>query len=324
MEKALFWWSGEIIMAKNKMLVVYNTCGFGGHENVDWYIDCINNILKQDFDGFHVILSSCGNSMDTIKRMIGEFKGKISFNFINERITVNQSFNHSVQKAVENLGEFESYLYVDSGINFRDNKDTLKDTWDLYKSGPYGMVTIQASNDTGFGPWFNVKGHFKDENFVIPIGRACNLHTQLFSNNIFKAYDNKIIPDIFIAYCTESIFSFVSAGTGEKWVIMKDLVLEHLKSVDGATSGFHHIGPKNDSTNNLFGNLDIYEMVKDPEAWESGFGYEEMQGVFFHNKEKYKDGFVDDPDRLKEFIRKNMFLNEQIFDYNKIQHKFVR
>ena len=311
-------------MAKNKMLVVYNTCGFGRHENVDWYIDCINNILRQDFDGFYVILSSCGNSIDTIKRMIKEFKGKISFNFINDRITVNQSFNHSVQKAVENLGEFESYLYVDSGINFRENTHALQDAWDLYNSGPYGMVTLQASNDTGFGPWFNVEDHFTDEHFEIPIGKACNLHTQLFSNNIFKAYDNKIIPDIFIAYCTESIFSFVAAGASEKWVILKDLVLEHLKSVDGATAGFHHIGPKNDSTNNLFGGLDIYDIVKDPEAWDSGFGYEEMQGVFFHDDEKYENGFAKDPDRLKEFIRKNMFLKQDVFDYNKVTHKFVR
>lgn len=311
-------------MAKNKMLVVYNTCGFGRTENVDWYIDCINSILRQDFDDFHVILSSCGNSINVIKKLYAEFKDKISFNFTNERITVNQSFNHSVQKAVENMGEFESYLYVDSGINFRDNTNALKDAWELYKSGPYGMVTLQASNDTGFGPWLGKNGHFEGEHFEIPIGKACNLHTQLFSNNIFKAYDNKIIPDIFIAYCTESVFSFVAAGVAEKWIIMKDLVLEHLKSVDGATAGFNHIGPKNDSTNNLFGGLDIHDIVANPEAWESGFGYEEMQGVFFHDPDKYEDGFAKDPKRLKEFIRKNMFLDKQTFNYDKIEYKFIR
>jgi hypothetical protein len=309
---------------KNKILVVYNTCGFSGRESVEWYIDCVNNILKQQFDGFHVVISSCGNSLRVVKRLVQEFKGRVSFNFTNERITVNQSFNHTVQKCVDQFDEFDSYLYVDSGINFRDNIYTLKDTWDLYKSGPYGMVTLQASNDTGFGPWFNIKGHIVDEHFEIPIGRACNLHTQLFSNEIFKAYDRKIIPDIFVAYCTESVFSFVAAGVSQKWIIMKDLVLEHLKSVDGATSGFHHIGPRGDSTNNLFGGLDIREIVKQPEAWDSGFGYEEMQGVFPHDREKYKDGFVEVPERLKEFIRINMFLNKKTFDYDKLKYKFVR
>ena len=56
-------------MEKNKILVVYNTCGFGRSENVEWYIDCINSILNQDFDGFHVVLSSCGNSIGVIKRL---------------------------------------------------------------------------------------------------------------------------------------------------------------------------------------------------------------------------------------------------------------
>ena len=309
---------------KNKMLVVYNTCGFSGKENVEWYIDCINNILNQNFDDFHVVISSCGNSIGVIKRLLNEFKGRVSFNFTNERITVNQSFNHTVQKCVEELGEFDSYLYVDSGINIRENTNALKETWEVYKSGPYGMVTLQASNDTGFGPWFNIEGNITGDHFEIPIGKACNLHTQLFSNEIFKAYDKKIIPDIFIAYCTESIFSFVAAGVSQKWIIMKDLVLEHLKSVDGATSGFNHVGPRGDSTNNLFGDLDIKLIVEDPEAWDSGFGYEEMQGVFCHDPAKYENGFVKDPERLKEFIRKNMFLTSNVFDYDKLNYKFVR
>ena len=309
---------------KNKMLVVYNTCGFSGRENVEWYIDCINNILNQNFDDFHVVISSCGNSIGVIKRLLNEFKGRVSFNFTNERITVNQSFNHTVQKCVEELGEFDSYLYVDSGINIRENTNALKETWEVYKSGPYGMVTLQASNDTGFGPWFNIEGNITGDHFEIPIGKACNLHPQLFSNEIFKAYDKKIIPDIFIAYCTESIFSFVAAGVSQKWIIMKDLVLEHLKSVDGATSGFNHVGPRGDSTNNLFGDLDIKLIVEDPEAWDSGFGYEEMQGVFYHDPAKYENGFVEDPERLKEFIRKNMFLTSNVFDYDKLNYKFVR
>jgi len=310
-------------MGKNKLLVVYNTCGFSGREHVDWYIDCIQNILNQDFDDFHVVLSSCGNSVPVIKKLIQTFGKRISYNLTNERITVNMSFNHTVQRCVEKYGEFDAYLYVDSGINFRDNKDALRRTYDLYKSGPYGMVTIQASNDTGFKEWLDLDGHITGEDMIIPVGRACNLHTQLFSNDIFKAYDNKIVPDIFVAYCTESVFSFVAAGANQKWIIMKDLVLEHLKSIDGATAGFDHTGMKGDNKNNLFADLDIYEICKDPEAWASGFGYEEMQGVFHHDPEKYTDGLVQDPQRLRDFIRKSMFLDEGKFNYNDIKYKFV-
>jgi len=310
---------------KNKLLVVYNTCGFSGREHVDWYIDCINNLLEQDFQDFKLVVSSCGNRMPVIKKLVSTFKNRVSFNFINDRITVNQSFNHTVKKCVEEFGEFEGYLYIDSGINVRDNKKVLSEAYELFKSDNYGMLTIQASNDNGFKQWIDVDEYVTGENFIIPVGRACNLHTQIFSNEVFKAFDNKIIPDIFVAYCTESIFSFLAAAVKQRWVIMKDMVLEHLKSIDGATCGFDHTGPKGDNKNNLFANLDIYEICKDPEAWESGFGYEEMQGVMHHDPEKYNEkGEVKDPNRLKEFIRTRMFLTKEQFDYGKVVHKFIK
>jgi hypothetical protein len=139
---------------------------------------------------------------------------------------------------------------------------------------------------------------------------------------LYEAYDGKLIPDIFIAYCTESIFSFVSAGIEKKWLLLADTILDHLKSVDGATSGFHHQGPKGGS-NNLFEGLDIDEILKNPEAWESGFGYEEHCDYFPHNPDAYdENGFAKDPERLKAFIKENMYLKQ--FDYGTIKHKFVR
>ena len=65
-------------MEKNKLLVVYNTCGFSGREPVDWYIDCIKNILAQDLEGTKVVLSSCGNSSDTIKKLVATFGRSIA------------------------------------------------------------------------------------------------------------------------------------------------------------------------------------------------------------------------------------------------------
>jgi hypothetical protein len=311
-------------MGKNKLLVVYNTCGFSGREPVDWYTDCITNLLNQDLEGTKVVISSCGNSGPTIKKLFQTFGRRVAYNLINDRITVNMSFNHTVAKCVEKFGEFEGYLYIDSGINFRDDPTVLTKAYELFKSDNYGMVTVQASNDNGFPQWIGVDGFVENEDFIIPVGRACNLHTQIFSNEIFKAFDNKIIPDIFVAYCTESIFSFLAAATDQRWVILKDVVAEHLKSVDGATCGFDHTGPKGDNKNNLFANLDIYEICKDPEALASGFGYEEMQGVLHHDHSKYnEDGMVEDSERLKEFIRTRMFLTKEQFDYDAVTHKFV-
>jgi len=312
-------------MEKNKLLVVYNICGFSRREPVDWYIDCLNNILNQDFEDYRLVVSSCGNSMTTIKKLTSTFGNKISYNFIPDRITVNMSFNHTVRECVREFGEFEGYMYIDSGINFRDDNTVLQQAYDLYKSDNYGILTIQASNDNGFKGWLGLDGFVENEDFIIPVGAACNLHTQIFSNEIFKAFDSKIIPDIFVAYCTESVFSFLAAAVNQKWVIKKDLILEHLKSIDGATSGFDHTGPKGDSKNNLFGGLDIYKICEDPEAYASGFGYEECQGVLPHNKEAYnEDGTAKYPERLREFIRTRMFLDNERFDYSKVVNRFVK
>ena len=76
----------ETFIVKNKLLVVYNTCGFSGREHVEWYIDCINNLLKQDFEDFRLVISSCGNRLPAIKKLVQTFKDKVTYNFINDRI----------------------------------------------------------------------------------------------------------------------------------------------------------------------------------------------------------------------------------------------
>ena len=74
----------------------------------------------------------------------------------------------------------------------------------------------------------------------------------------------------------------------------------------------------------MFANLDIYEICRDPEALASGFGYEEMQGVLHHDPDKYdENGMVEDPERLKEFIRTRMFLTKEQFNYNDVRYRFL-
>ena len=131
-------------MAKNKLLVVYNTCGFSGREPVDWYLDCIKNILNQDFDGYKVVVSSCGNRLDTIKKLLSTFGKNVSYNFINDRVTVNTSFNHTVAECVKEFGEFEGYLWGDSGV-FDCPSDSLKKMYDSFKLNSYGMLSVFPS-----------------------------------------------------------------------------------------------------------------------------------------------------------------------------------
>lgn len=302
---------------KNKILVVFNICGIKGRINTDYYISAINSILDQDFDGFHVTLSSCKSSPIELNKLKKIFGDRISYYITDELRTVNVTFNHAVIKTVENLGEFDGYLYVDSGIHFQNQKNILQQIYNLYKSGPYGMVTVSASNDTGFPEWLPFAQPPK-EDYIIPVGRACNLHCQLFSNELYKEF-YKIIPDIFVAYCTESVFSFYCAAIKTKWIILGNYIVYHDKGIDGATAGFDHTGPKGRNWDNLFEGS-VLDWKNDPRAQANGFGFEEMQGIFYHNKSQYdENGFCINED-LKEYIKEKLYMK---LDYSTIEHKFI-
>ena len=61
-----------------KILLVYNTCGIK-RDNTEWYKECISSFLEQDFEGIHVVISSCMNSMNCFKELYSHFpKGLIS------------------------------------------------------------------------------------------------------------------------------------------------------------------------------------------------------------------------------------------------------
>ena len=55
-------------MENRKILVVYNICGIS-REAPAWYIQCIQNLLDQEFDGFHIVVSSCMNSKECFRTL---------------------------------------------------------------------------------------------------------------------------------------------------------------------------------------------------------------------------------------------------------------
>lgn len=311
-----------------KLLVVYNTCGIQ-RDNTDWYIECINSLLEQDFDDYRVVLSSCLNSPECFKKVYDTFGNKISYCYHAEPHTVNITFNKTVQECVSHFGEFEGYLYVDSGVIF-SRKDVLQKAYDLYMSGPYAFTSVQVDTDTGFDqigfendPSDAIQ--VKEEDFIVPVGAACNLHSQIFSNQAYKAFDNRLMPDVFKAYCTESTFSFLCAALQKKWVILKDIVVRHEKGVDGASVSVPHWSPVHKNPwNNLFADRNALDFIKDPEAIAAGLGYEECNRIMIHDPSKYdKNGYSNQPDKLIKMINKYFFLTKEELNYENIKCRFI-
>lgn len=310
---------------KDNFLVVYNTCEIRGN-NLFWYKECLENLLKQDYPNYKVVVSGC-RLTDATKTGLQKIFGKnLWYNFIDDTYTVNVTFNHTVKKLAKEVGGFDGYIYVDSGMNPQNHVHALDEVNKRSQSKEYGMITLQSSNDTGYEGWFGKTETytFKDEDFIVPVGRCCNLHMQYF-NDVLLQYYGGLMPDIFKAFCTESTFSFLNAALKLKWVIIKDLAIWHNKAADGPVSAFsnQHYGPKNEPWNNLIGGLDVKNLIMTDEGKQLGMGYEEMGGVFMHDPNKYDENGLALEPRLKEFIKKNLFVDKNIVDYNNIQHKLI-
>tara|TARA_Y100000310_G_scaffold196664_1_gene196755 strand:+ start:1514 stop:2506 length:993 start_codon:yes stop_codon:yes gene_type:complete len=326
------------------LLIVYNACGISGRENSSFYIRNIRTILNQDLEDKRVVFSGCQVYRKTFEEVYREFGDSISYYLTNEKLAVNQSFNHAVLKAVQEFGKFDGYMYVASDVRFTDDKGSLGRLHNRILQPDIGIVSPEIDNDNGYFWWFDfeegrdlfdVFGNDKD--FVVPLGATANLHTAIFSNEIFEAYGN-ILPDIFVSYCTESTFSFLAAALRQRFVITNDVKYSHgvgqaeHQGLDGQTLAYGAAWDR------VFpGSKTVKEIVENPEAKACGFGHEEWVPRFIHKMDVPDDKtfLIHDPtqfdknsfstdDRLKKFLASNLYLSPDVLDYNRINNRFIR
>lgn len=312
----------------NKLLIVFNTCGIN-RESPFTYSNHIRTILGQNFDDFHLAVSSCMNSLECMAFLNDQFGSKISYNHINDRLPISVTFNDTVEQCVNEFGEFENYMYVDSGIDFSVSTNVIQEMITLHESGPYAMTAARTDDDMGLNDWFgtDMKGDsaFSNGNLVIPVGRAVNLHVQIFSREYVNFY-KRPLPDIFAGQCMESVFSFMCAAIKRKWIVHKDIILRHKTGMDGPSSGFSPAlwvidGKKR--WDHLFStNESIVDIIN--RGYKYGMGYEEIQNIVTHDSSLYDANGYALSDDLKQYIRDNLYLKDDQFAYSKINRKFVK
>jgi len=310
-------------MEKNKILAVFNTCGLSGRDNTEFYKLAINNLLAQNQEGMRVIISSCMNSEEDRNSLRDTFGDKLSYNFIDETLPVNVTFNHSVREGIKSFGEFEDYLYIDSGCIF-NSADDVRNLYSLHVSGSHAMTAALTDTDSGILEWFGQypsPDFFSGSDKVIPVGKTINLHVQLFSNDILQTYGN-IIPDIFASYCTESTFSFLCAAIRKQFIVSKDVVVHHQISMDGPSLGFPR--PEIPWQHLFRSPRSMVDIINDPKGIEAGFGYEEITEVMLHDPEQFDENHFCKNDDLKTFIKDNIYLGKESLDYDAIDSTFIR
>lgn len=221
------------------------------------------------------------------------------------------------------LDEFESYMYVASDVSFNNDTNVLTKLCNLHFSrNNIGITSAVVDYDSGIESWLGYdvfNSILEHENYIVPIGKTCNLHGMIFDKKILKSYNNRILPDIFRTFCTESVFSFLVPALDMKFIIHnKSLTLKDLGDSDGSSGGF--IG--NRGWNDLFmSKLTLQERLLTQEACDVGFGYEECQKILLHNQSMYdENGNHCDPKKLLEFNLKSIFLTNDEFEYDNINY----
>lgn len=318
-----------------RVLAVFNTCGISGRDNTAFYIENINSLLSQDYKDMDIVISDCCSPEPVRQRLIAEFGERgVKFIFVDSVVPVNVTFNLAARVFTEQYGEYEGYLYIDSGIRFTDNNSISRLAARLDNPNS-AMIASRTNTDSGIFLWFGLGNGFGDESaqdqlfangdLIIPVGKALNLHVQIFTKDIYKAYNRKLMPDIFASYCTESTFSFVTAGIGKDWIMTHDVIAEHRHGMDGGSSGFKPEALTYPPWQHTFGtSRTMFDIIGNPEAAECGFGYEECQSILLHNHAVYdENGKHENPEALKKFVANNIYLHDDEFDYNAIQYKVV-
>ena len=327
------------------LTIIYNACGLSGRDNSDFYIKNVRSILNQDLENKRVVFSGHHIPPKVFEKVINEFGREITYCLTKGRLAVNQSFNHSVLKSVENYGESDGYMYVASDVTFSEDSKALSRLYERTKNPENGIISPEIDKDNGYYWWFNfdqtenlwdVFG--RDKDFVVPLGATANIHCKIFSNKIFKEY-GRVLPDVFVSYCTETIFSFLAASVQQRFIIANDVTFQHANHVPGA--GHHGLDGQTLSYGAAWDRLfpgtpkTISEIISDPKAAASGLGYEEWAPPFIekgecpadkphlmHDSSKFdKNGYSLNND-LRDFIKENFFLKQNVLDYDKIENIF--
>ena len=314
------------------LAIIFNVCGLSGRENANQYVQFVDSIFAQEFDGAKVFISGCKSSEHTKQLLNTCFGGHLSYNWIEDVLPVNVTFNHTVKKAVKEFGDFGGYLYLDSGISFQTIHD-LANLYKVYETGKYGMVAAQTTSDDGYHLWWGVGKNvydrsenyklFEKGDFEIPLGKTVNLHCQIFSGKMYETY-NGLMPDIFAGYCTESVFSYMCAAIQSKFAVAKDVIVNHIHSMDIGSAGFSPLKWQQEGKvtwNHPFIIDDLMPRIEGGK--EYGLGYERLQGIQDHDPTKFDEHEYALDHRLAGYIRDNLFLSQDLFDYDKINHTWI-
>jgi len=238
-------------MSKNKIFVVYNTCGLNEVPKVKEWIKRIKPLVSQTLDGVTVCHSDNGSDDKSLNVVKEEFGKDISYFNIKTPLPVHITFNACVRECVSRFGEFEWYIHLSSGTTFEDKSDLEKIYNYVNSDSDIARVVVPAQNDNSAPIDFIVhalelkhdskmshhtKSHRlnqtpemqrwdKSKKYVLKPGQRSTNHASVISNEWYKKYNGKLHPDIYNGIGVEGNYSYLATAIGKQNVIIPTDIL---------------------------------------------------------------------------------------------------
>jgi hypothetical protein len=336
----------------SRVLVVYNICGVK-RDNTYQYPLFLQSIANQLFDGEIVVaVSACQPRENTIPYLKKQFPN-FHYNVIDELYPVNVTFNKTVMDCVDRLGHFDGYFYQACDVSMTNN-DIYQGLFSSIKSNPStALLAAQIDIDSCYAYGLKLGGGrhgidderarlemFKDgTDYTVPVGKACAAHLLLFTHDILEYY-GKLLPDLFAAYCTESIFSFLCAAIQRNWRISKDYRIAHNAGMDTPSAGFRpekrtpppHDYPipqfaryheKNGLAEGQTSPDSLLHIFQNEYAKSIGLGYEECENIVIHDPSQFDHNQFSTNSKLAPYIKEHAYVSKEILDYDAIESNFI-
>lgn len=327
----------DINTDQEKLLIIFNICeikfqNYRGEPSsqLDYWAKSINSLLDQNYQNHTIVVSGCRITTRSKLELRRIFGNKICYNFIDEIYTLNITFNKTIEMMINRYGEYDGYLYVDSGMNCIGHSNVMSEINIRAQTKQYGVIMVEPDSDQGWDMILEpgvTSYNFQGKDFIQPLGTIFALHFWYFSKDLRKAY-NRLMPDVYRVGGSEFIYPYMCSAIHVKSIIIKDLILHHAHGFDGSSSGFRHSEIVPQHCDFLYG-LTIHDVILNDEIKATGMGYDDLQsGPYFarvpHNKDLFtKEGFAIKANELREYIKTHLFLKPIQLDYNTIQCEFI-
>jgi hypothetical protein len=310
-------------MMKKKILALVMTYNPENKEVYQIWRGVVTNLISQRNDDLDVDVAVCDNcSGDRSRSFLKELQKetKISLVFVDKRYPVNLLWNFGIT-----CFEKEKYDYIifnTSDCMFTEPDALLRLVKDIEMNNEWIIISPQVDNDMNMHWGHHVKYHGVIAPTRVDIGEGVNGHFHMFNRTYLEAFDYKR-PDLFWGHRSEPLFPYLCASINKQEVISHKVQMHHA-TIGKTRQDF----PIYDKLMEEYGSYNKFLGMLRGEGRQLGLWFEELYGndpkTVHHNDQAFDDRHYAKSDELYRFIKKELFLQPEQFDYKAIESTVLK